>query len=322
MTEIIVEFCQNHNGSISLLKEMVWAAKENGAAYAKIQTIFADDVTYRPEFEEGKIENGIQKIIKRPCAAEKNRLKPLELSEKDHHIFLETCQKAKILPLTTVFSRHRIPLVKSLGFSTIKVASIDCASFPMIRELAEQFDSLIISTGGTYDDEIRKTASILKNKKFSFLHCVTRYPTPLDKLNLRRMNFLLQFTPSVGFSDHSAPAKDGLKASFIAISLGASVIERHFTLLKPEETRDGPVSINPKQLSELTAACKLSRENLNKKIHAEISSAEYESMIGIENPGLSEEELLNRNYYRGRFASHCGKDVIYNWEEREVPSIC
>ncbi len=318
MTEIIAEFCQNHKGSIELLKEMVWAAKENGASYAKIQTIFAEDLTYRSEFEEGKSENGVQKIIKRPFADEKNRLKPLELSEEAHGIFLETCQKAKIRPLTTVFSRARIPFVKSLGLDTIKIASIDCASYSFIRELSHHFGSLIISTGGTYDEEIRKTAEILKGKNFTFLHCVTRYPTPLDKLNFRRMNFLRQFTPRVGFSDHSSPQKNGLKASLAAMAAGAILIERHFTLLKPEETKDGPVSINPSQLAALSAAGRLSAKELDKKIREEIPKAEYESMLGTENPGLSDEELLNQNYYRGPFASHVGGKVIYNWEEEKV----
>ena len=102
------------------------------------------------------------------------------------------------------------------------------------------------------------------------------------------------------------------------MAAGAILIERHFTLLKPEETKDGPVSINPSQLAALSAAGRLSAKELDKKIREEIPKAEYESMLGTENPGLSDEELLNQNYYRGPFASHVGGKVIYNWEEEKV----
>lgn len=312
MAQVIAEFCQNHNGDIELLKEMVWAAKEAGADYAKIQTIFADDLTCREEFENGQVKNAVTVILKRPYEPERQRLKGLEISEKGHYEFLETCKKAGIEPLVTVFSRNRIPFVHSLGFRKIKVASIDCASYPMVEELAELFEFLIISTGATFTNEIRKTAQLLSGKKWAFLHCVSIYPTPLSRLNLNRLKLLRRLTPFVGFSDHSSPQRDGIKASLAAMTEGVDFIERHFTLLAPDKTKDGPVSTNQTQLKELCSWAKKPIPEV--KVYARSLIQNYDEILGVEDPGLSAEELLVRNYYRGRFASHLDNRTIYNWE--------
>ena len=316
MRTIIAELCQNHKGDLALLKDMVWAAAEAGATYAKIQSMLAEDLTFRPRFEEGQWENGEKVAIKRPYQPEYDRLKPMDLDDDAHYFFAEECKKAGIKPLTTVFSRSRIPFVSSLGWDAVKVASYDCASYPMIRELKERFPHLFISTGATYDHEIEATAKILEGHSFTLLHCVTIYPTPLDELNLARLNYLKRFTPSVGFSDHSLVSRDGIKASIAAMSYGADVIERHFTILPPDQTKDGPVSINPEQLASLVTFAKMSDEELKAYVKQEIP--EFNLMIGEEKRTLSKEEELNRDYYRGRFASKVDGEVIYNWEEKPV----
>ena len=137
------------------------------------------------------------------------------------------------------------------------------------KELKELFENLIISTGATFDSEIELTSKILDNHNFSFLHCVTIYPTPMEKLNLARMNYLRRFSKKVGFSDHSLVSRDKLIASKIAIMFGADIIERHFTILPENETRDGPVSINPKQLKELSDFSKMSKDDQKKSVEIE-----------------------------------------------------
>jgi len=295
---------------------MVLEATEAGAAYAKIQTIFADDLTMRERFEEGVKEEGVVKAIKRPYAHEYARLKPMDLDRRAHEIFLDECQAAGIRPLTTIFARSRIPLVYELGFKEVKVASFDCASFQMIRELKEKFHHLYISTGATFDNEIETTASILGGHSFSFLHCVTIYPTPLDQLNLARMEYPRKFTSEVGFSDHTLVERDGFKASVAAIYLGAQVIERHFTILDRTQTKDGPVSINAGQLRELVEVSRMSKSEL--EVYVSKNVPEFGQMVGSAERSLSHEELLNRDYYRGRFASKIDGNVIYNWEDKKV----
>ncbi len=309
---IIAEACQNHQGDLGTLKNMIYAAKEAGADYIKIQSMLADELTSRKRFEEGVIENGVVKAIKRPYKAEYERLNPMDLNDEAHIWFIEECKKASIKPLSTIFSFSRIKFLASLGWDEIKVASYDCASLPFIKELKKCFRHLYISTGSTFDEEIKKTAEILKDHSFTFMHCITIYPTPLEEMQLRRINWLRQFTNSVGFSDHTLVERDGLKASFAAIFYGADVVERHFTILDRSQTKDGPISINPDELKELVEFSKLKRDEQRK--YVEKSIKEFDMILGKETRELSEEELLNRDYYRGRFASKIEGRIRYNWE--------
>jgi N,N'-diacetyllegionaminate synthase len=313
---IIAELCQNHKGDLNIMKEMIWAAAEAGATYAKVQSMLSADLTYRERFEEGVWEGTQQTVIKRPYKPEYERLKMMDLSDEAHHIFSNECKRAGIKPLTTIFSRSRIPFMASLGWDAIKVASYDCASFPMLRELRQSFSHLFVSTGSTLDIEIEKAAGVLKGQSFSFLHAVTIYPTPMNELHLARLDYLRRFTPSVGWSDHTLVSRDGIKAAIVALSLGAQVIERHFTVLSPEATKDGPVSIGPVQLKQLVKYSKMSRQDLQDYVNKAIP--EYPEMIGQGQRPLSDIEKLNRDYYRGRFASRVGNEIVYNWEEKPV----
>ncbi|MBX3064201.1 MAG: N-acetylneuraminate synthase family protein [Anaerolineae bacterium] len=316
MTTIIAEFCQNHKGDKAIIKDMIAAAAAAGADYAKIQSILADDLTFRDRFEEGVVEDGVRKAIKRPYQPEYERLKPMDVDDEAHRWFIEECEAAGIKPLTTVFARSRVPFVGSLPWRAVKVASYDCSSLPLLNDLKERFDHLFISTGATFDHEIKAAADTLEGHSFSFLHCVTIYPTPLSELHLRRMEFLRQFSPSVGYSDHSLVARDGNKASMIAILLGADVVERHFTVLPADATKDGPVSVNPQQLAELAAFARASKDE-QKHIVADLVG-DYSETLGEATRPLSDAELLNRDYYRGRFASKVNGKVIYNWEDKSL----
>jgi sialic acid synthase SpsE len=297
---------------------MVHAAAENGADYVKMQSIFSQDLTPRGRFEHGeKEDNGVAKAIKRPFRPEYERLAKLDLTEDDHLFFIEECKKHNVVPLTAVFSRKRIPFVASLPWPerTVKVPSYDCASFKMLEELAEFFDYLIVSTGATFDEEIEQAAKFLQGmgKKFSFLHCVTSYPNSLNMCNLTRIEWLRKFTPSVGWSDHSLIERDGIKAAKAALALGADIVERHFTILDKSQTKDGPVSVTPKLLKELTDFAKLPRQEMLERAKEEIP--EFNTMLGLAQRKLTHEEMLNRDYYRGRFASYIDGEWIYNWQE-------
>ncbi len=316
MRTVIAEFCQNHNGDLAILKDMIWAAAEAGATYAKIQSMLAADIPKRERFENGTWDGEVQTAIKRPYQDEYDRLKPMDVTDEHHHWFIEECGQAGIKPLTTIFSRSRIPFIASLGWEAVKVASYDCGSLPMLRELKEHFSHLYISTGATFDEEIAAAAELLDDHSFSLLHCVTIYPTPLDEMHLARLDYLRQYTPSVGFSDHSLVARDGIKASVAAMAAGADVVERHFTVLKPDESRDGPVSINPEQLKALVDFSKMEASEL--LTYAKNEIPEFAVMQGQPTRELSHAEMLNRDYYRGRFASRVGDSWVYNWEEKGI----
>lgn len=322
MSKIIVEVCQNHNGDRSVLKEMIHAAKENGADIIKGQIIFSEDLTPRERFDEGHEEaNGVRKTIKRPYSAERERLAGLDLTENDYHFFVDEVNRAGAIPMMTVFSRNRVALAARLpwqGEMFVKIASYDCASMPLVSDLADHFDTLIVSTGATFDDEIKNTAAMLKekNKKFALLHCVTNYPNTLAMANLNRMKWLRRFSQEVGWSDHTLVSRDGIKAAKVALMLGADYIERHFTILPADKTKDGPISITPVLLRELANFTTLPKQEQMAIIQKEIP--EWEIMLGQDTREMTHTEMLNRDYYRGRFASFINNEWVYNWEERPM----
>jgi N,N'-diacetyllegionaminate synthase len=241
------------------------------------------------------------------------------LSDDDHRWFLEECGRVGIKPLTTVYSRGRVPFLASLpweryaGRRAIKVASFDCASYPLLGDLKASFEHLYVSTGATTDEELEQAAKVLQAHSVTFLHCVSIYPTPLERMNLRRIERLRKCASTVGFSDHWAgDSPDALKASICALALRATVIERHFTVLGRGATRDGPVSVDPTQLRALVGFARMEQGELERYIARDIP--EYDAMLGDGSTALSERELTVRAYQRGRFASRVGVGVRYNWE--------
>ncbi len=319
--KLIAELCQNHLGDFGRVKEMVDRAVEAGATHVKIQHIYTENLTFRPQFEEGLKQGGKTYAIKRPFQPEYERLKGLELRAEHCREFAGYVNAKGAVPLTTCFARGSVQMIKEQGFMAVKVASYDCPSYQMLRELANEFDQLFVSTGASFPEEIAKAAEVLRGHgNYCLLHCVTIYPTPLEELHLARIEWLKQYSPVVGFSDHSLVARDGLLASKAAIALGAEVIERHFTILDADQSKDGPVSINPEQLKELARFAGLSKAEQKAELE-EASSGLLRKVAGDPTRELSSEELLNRDYYRGRFATprfkgeHAASKMIFNWEE-------
>lgn len=313
---IIAECCQNHNGDKEILKQQIHNAAEAGADFVKIQAIRSKELSHRARFDEGEADpNGEMITIKRPYLLEVERLSKLDLSLDDEAWFVEECWSAGVAPMTTAFSITGAREVKDMGYEAIKIASYDCASYPLLREVKKYWKTIFVSTGATYDLEIEKAAALLSDIDLHFLHCLTIYPTPMDTLNLRRMSYLRRFSSNVGYSDHSLVATSNLWASKIALALGASCIERHFTILESDQTKDGPVSINPKQLKELKEFSLLSRQDMMATIKEGYPN--WKDTLGSPTRDLSYQEKLNRDYFRGRFASLVENKHIFNWEEIE-----
>ncbi len=318
---LIAELCQNHFGDISIVEEMIHAAKENGADFVKIQSMRAKDLHFRDRFEKGLNEGGSDKCKKRPFNQEYQRLKNLDLTVEDHFKFLELCKKYKIKPMTTVFTRNRVNLAKKMNLDYLKISSFDCSSHAMIKEIASRVKSkMIVSTGGAYDREIFQTTEILKSlkKKFTLLHCISIYPTIPEVASLLRIKFLKQLNNSVGFSDHSNPDIYSYDLSALSTTLGATWIERHFTILKKNATKDGVVSVNPSQLKDLRKAIDQPNKQIIHYINKKYKKSELSKILGSTNRELTNDEMLNRDYYQGRFVSKSksGK-IVYNWDSSE-----
>ncbi len=319
--KIIAELCQNHNGNFDTLRRMVDSAAAGGATHVKIQHIYSRNLVFRPEFEEGLERDGRVKAIRRPWQAEFDRLKALELTDQECARFVQHVEDVGLIPMTTCFAAGDIDRIADQGFRFVKVASYDCASYPLLRKLAQRFEHIYVSTGATFDDEISHSAQVLAEapRGFTFLHCVTQYPTPLESMNLTRIDWLSQFSSEVGFSDHSLVERDGLIAAKAAIFRGARIVERHFTTDEAGETKDGPVSISENGIRELLDFSKLSANDQEAHLLAE--NPGWEIMLGQPTRWLSDEEMLNRDYYRGRFATprrpgaHRSAEMVFTWEE-------
>jgi sialic acid synthase SpsE len=313
--KFIAELCQNHNGSYKNLKKMTIECAKSGADIIKLQYIMSNTLSFRPQFEEG-LKKGKQIIsIKRPYLEEVKRLKKLEIKNSDLKKFVKLCNSLNVEPAITCFTRQDVNIINKIGFKTVKIASYDCASFQLLRDVKNKFNKIIVSTGATFDNEIKKAANILKGKNFTFLHCVTIYPTPLENINLERINFLRKFTNKVGFSDHSLGfIKNRNLASMMAVYLGAEYIERHITILDKDKTKDGKVSIQPEDIRKIKTFSSLSK---SKQLNFLKKNFEFniERLRGHKYRKLTKEEILNRDYYKGRFISKIGSREIYNWEE-------
>jgi len=317
--KFIAELCQNHLGNTKNVEKMLDQCASNGAKIVKLQYIYSKNLSFRPRFENGITYNSKTYSIKRPFKSEFNRLKKLELPEKGFEKFVRLCEKYDVSPLVTCFSRDHVNKIYNLGFRKVKVASYDCGSFQLIRDLSKRFKELIISTGATFDDEIEKSVKILKENKtkFTLLHCITLYPTPLNFLNLARIKFLEKFTNSVGYSDHSLSTNNKKNlASLCSIYFGAKYIERHIRIYDHDKSKDGKVSILPEEIIEILEFSRLNKNDQKKYLNEKfkINPSNY---YGKQKRELTHEELLNRDYYKGRFCAKSFRDV-YNWEEVKI----
>jgi len=306
---IIAELCQNHNGSTDHLFEMIESAKQGGATHAKIQALYSDELVFRPQFENYQFSRfGMY----RPFNLELERLQKLDLSFEDEVRFVGKCLEVGIIPMITVFTNTGVKRARKAGFKSIKIASYDSTNVPLIDSVLSFTENLFISTGATSINELKFLCDFLtKSKpdcKITLLHCKTEYPNKLESVNLNRMIWLKDFGFPVGFSDHSATFNDEFiriesrnLPSKIAIHLGADVLERHFTIFKPNETKDGKISILNDDLSDLVNFSKLNTHE--QKMYLEQFLNEYESILGSNNFEPSVEEWWNRSYYKGRVQS-------------------
>jgi len=294
---------------------MIVEAARNGATHGKIQGLYSDELTFRQEFEESNTRPG---ALVRPHQKEIERLKYLDLSPDDEEWFVSECKTAALTPMITVFTHKGLDRAIAAGFKSFKIASYDCASRALIERIVPHADELVISTGATKWDEITTTAELVQQNKKSetqvaLLHAKTIYPTPISRLNISRMFYLKYFGWEIGLSDHTQPEVDGLLASKAAIFMGAQYIERHFTILDRDKTKDGPVSINPSELKELYDFSLQSQEFMHQELSAELG----QGRLLFENPDLEcdSDEIRNSTYFRGRVASWREGKQIPSWDK-------
>lgn len=238
---LIAEIGVNHNNNKKLGEKLIIQAKKIGASSVKFQTFKAKTLASKhtpkvPYQVNNKDETHYQ------------MLKKLELSEKDHFFYQKICKKINIEFISTPYTLDDAKFLTELKLKTIKTSSADIVDHKLHQYLSKKKTNIIISTGMASIKEIDETLNIYKkNKKknITLLHCVSNYPCSDKSLNLRNIITLKEkYDFPIGFSDHS---KDE-KAAIIALSFGARVFERHFTMNKNLTGPDHKASSDPKEL--------------------------------------------------------------------------
>tara|TARA_Y100000389_G_C17467698_1_gene527143 strand:+ start:761 stop:1759 length:999 start_codon:yes stop_codon:yes gene_type:complete len=240
--KIIAEIGPNHNGKIHLAKKLIKEAKKAGADYVKFQTFITEDII----IENAKKAN-YQINKKNKKETQFSMLKKLELSQSDFKILYKYCKKIDIKFLSTAFDLKSLHLINSFKPDYLKIPSGEITNFQLIKEMTKFKRKIILSTGMSTLKEVNDTLSFLINHGVSknditILHCNTEYPTPMQDVNLNVLKtFQKKFKTKFGYSDHTS----GIEVSIAASALGASIIEKHFTLDKRMNGPDHKASLNP-----------------------------------------------------------------------------
>lgn len=249
---IIAEAGVNHNGDQDMAFRLVDAAAEAGADAVKFQTFKAELLVTG---DAGKAE--YQKSSTAGDDSQINMLRGLELDGDMHHRLAEYCKEKGILFLSTAFDLPSVDLLDSMGLDIFKIPSGEITNLLFLRKIGGLGKQVIMSTGMSMPDEIADALDVLVKagtplERITVLHCNTEYPTPFEDVNLRAMNSIGQQFPGIriGYSDHTL----GIEVPIAAAALGASIIEKHFTLDKTLPGPDHKASLDPAELKAMVLA--------------------------------------------------------------------
>ena len=245
-TLIVAEAGVNHNGNIETARQLIQAAAAAGADIVKFQTFRAKDIVVQtaPKATYQKSAGG-------PEETQLEMLRALELSVSDHTALMDECRSNQIEFLSTAFDRRSVELLAGLGLSYWKVPSGEITNLPYLRTIGATKSKVLLSTGMADLGEIEHALNALetagtRHEDITVLHCTTEYPTPWAEVNLTAMVSIRDaFKVAVGYSDHTS----GVEVAVAAVALGASVIEKHFTLNKALPGPDHKASLEPLELS-------------------------------------------------------------------------
>jgi N,N'-diacetyllegionaminate synthase len=246
---VIAEAGVNHNGDIELAKKLIDVAVEAGVDYVKFQTFkseslvskFAKKASYQIENTNDAIESQLQ------------MLKKLELSNSQHFELVQYCKNKNISFFSTAFDLESLSFLKELGLNIVKIPSGEITNLPYLRKAASLFKEVIISTGMSSMVEIDEALNVflqagIKKNDITILHCNTEYPTPMSDVNLNAMLAIQKMLGvKVGYSDHTM----GIEVPIAAVSMGGTMIEKHFTLDRSLPGPDQLASLEPDELKQM-----------------------------------------------------------------------
>lgn len=274
-TFFIAEAGVNHNGSPEIALKLVETAARCGADAVKFQTFTAEKLVRR----------GAEKAAYQKAATGEGdqfeMLKQLEMSPELHHALISRCEELDIEFMSTPFDEEAADFLLAAGMRRIKIPSGEITNWPFLRFLAKKNVPLILSTGMASLEEVVEAADVIADVRANLgltgalssmlciLHCTSNYPAHSQDVNLRAMHTIAKATGlPVGYSDHTL----GLAVSTAAVALGATVIEKHFTLDKTLPGPDHQASLDPEELAQLIAQIRVAELALGSDIKAPTAS--------------------------------------------------
>ena len=274
---IIAEAGVNHNGSIENAFKLIDAAVDAGVDYVKFQTFKSENlVSKAAKKADYQIQN-----TGNSTDSQYEMLKKLELSHENHELLIDYCKRKNIQFFSTAFDLVSLQYLKEIGLDIVKIPSGEITNLPYLRKAAQLFKKVILSTGMCTMEDIEAAINIflaenISKNNITILHCNTEYPTPMNDVNLKAMlSIQKEFGTDIGYSDHTL----GIEVPVAAVALGASVIEKHFTLDNTMEGPDHAASLEPQQLKEMVKAVRnieqaISGDGIKKPSESEMKNIE------------------------------------------------
>ncbi len=250
---IIAEAGVNHNGSLATAMRMVDVAAEAGVDMIKFQTFKSEKMVSK---EARQAEYQKRNIGNEQNDSQLDMLRKLELSPSDHSALVDYCLQKGIKFFSTAFDLDSIEFLHGLKMGIWKVPSGEITNYPYLKKIAQYKEDVILSTGMCELKDIENALKVLTvhgvgKEQITILHCNTEYPTPFEDVNLRAMIEIRdKFGVKVGYSDHTK----GIEVPIAAVALGASVIEKHFTLDRRMPGPDHKASLEPDELKAMVAS--------------------------------------------------------------------
>ena len=272
---IIAEAGVNHNGSIDLAKQLIDKAVEAGVDIIKFQTFKSEKLVSKAAKQAEYQQRNIGKKDEGQLAM----LKKLELSQADHEELIAYCSEKGIRFFSTAFDMDSIDYLHSLNMGLWKIPSGEITNYPYLRKIAQYQEPVILSTGMCELTDIEAALNVLlqygvKKEQITILHCNTEYPTPFADVNLKAMLEIgEEFGVQIGYSDHTK----GIEVPIAAVALGATMIEKHFTLDKNMEGPDHKASLEPDELKAMVSAIRNIEQALGSG-HKTISESERKNI--------------------------------------------
>ena len=293
---IIAELSANHNGSLERALKTIKMAKSMGADAVKFQTYTPDTLTIDSDKEDFKIKGGLWDGLTL-YELYKSAFTPFEWHEE----MFNYAQSVGITCFSTAFDESAVDLLEDLNTPAYKVASFEIIDIPLIQYIASTKKPMIISTGMANKEEIQEAVHVARengSNELILLHCISGYPTPVEQSNLMTIPDMRNyFGLPVGLSDHTL----GIEVSIASIALGATVIEKHFTLRRADGGVDSAFSLEPEEMNSLVIETERAWQSLGKVTYgpteAEKGSLKFRRSLYIAKD-MKKGDVLNKENLR------------------------